>query len=386
MKKKKSFLLFFLLFFLLINLVIFFSGKTWLYHGVAITYLKGYTSSYIHDFVYFPANKINAGQHQEWLVSKNYNKVRAPNFLADLNLELESTAFMIIQNDSVKYEKYWQGYYADSISNSFSIAKSLVSALVGIAIKDKKITGVNQAVCDFLPEFCSDERSKITIKHLLNMSAGLDWSENYYNPLGNAAHAYYGNDLKNLILNLKSIKPAGTFFEYNSACTQLLVFILEVATKETVSDYASKKLWVPLGAKHPALWNTDKKGGDEKGFCCINSNARDFARLGRLFLNYGNWKGVQIIDSSFVKEATMPSNLHDVNGKEYKEYGYQFWITNYKGLSIYYGRGLWGQYVICIPEKDIIIVRLGRKNRAKLENGHHEELYSFVDAALKMYD
>ena len=216
--------------------------------------------------MYFPYNKINAGKHQEWLVSKNYNNLQAPNFLGDLNTALESTAFIIIQNDSIKYEKYWHGYSADSMSNSFSIAKSWVSALVGVAIKEKKIMGVNQTVCDFLPEFCFDERSKITVKHLLNMSAGLDWSENYYNPLGKAAHAYYGNDLKNLILNLKSIKPAGVFFEYNSACTQLLVFILEVATKETISDYASKKLWIPLGAKHPALWNTDKVGGMKKVF------------------------------------------------------------------------------------------------------------------------
>ena len=214
--------------FLIINLSIFFSGKTWLYHGLSITYLKGYSSSYIHDFVYFPANKINPDEHQKWLVSKNYNKEKLPDFINTVNAKLESVAFMIIQNDSIKYEEYWHGYSADSMSNSFSMAKSWVSNLVGIAIKEKKIKDVNQTVCDFLPDFCVDEKSEITIKHLLTMSAGLDWKENYYNPIGKTAHAYYGDDLRNLIVNLKSIKSPGKIFEYNSACTQLLVFILMI--------------------------------------------------------------------------------------------------------------------------------------------------------------
>ena len=128
------------------------------------------------------------------------------------------------------------------------------------------------------------------------------------------------------------------------------------------------------------------KGGDEKGFCCINSNARDFARLGKLYINYGNWNGVQVLDSSYVKEATSAANLYDSTGEKYTQYGYQFWLTNYKGLDIYYARGLWGQYVVCIPEKELIIVRLGRKNGSRLENDHDDDLYSFIDAALKMYD
>jgi CubicO group peptidase (beta-lactamase class C family) len=164
-----------------------------------------------------------------------------------------------------------------------------------------------------------------------------------------------------------------------------LSFIVEEATGKPIHEYASEKLWQPMGAKHPALWNTDTDGGDEKGFCCINSNARDFARLGKLYMHSGNWNGVQILDSSYVKEATTAAVLLDVNGNKNINYGYQFWITNYKNLHIYYARGLWGQYVICIPEKDMIVVRLGRAHGNYLEDGHHADFYAFIDAALEMF-
>ena len=140
-----------------------------------------------------------------------------------------------------------------------------------------------------------------------------------------------------------------------------------------------------MGAKHPALWNTDIEEGEEKGFCCINSNARDFARLGKLFIHQGNWNGTQILDSSYVNNATSVADLLDKDGNKNVNYGYQFWLSNYKGLDIYYARGLWGQYVICIPENNMIVVRLGRKFGELREDGHHDDFYQYIDAALKMY-
>ena len=140
-----------------------------------------------------------------------------------------------------------------------------------------------------------------------------------------------------------------------------------------------------MGAKHPALWNTDTEGGDEKAFCCINSNARDFARLGKLYMHNGNWNGIQILDSSYVKDATSVADLLDENGNKNVNYGYQFWLAERQGLSIFYARGLLGQYVICIPEKNMIVIRLGKKFGNYLGDGHHDDFYSFIDAALEMY-
>ena len=383
MKKVLKYILFI---FVLLNLLLVISGKTWIYKAITITYLKGYTSSYIHDYIHFPANVVENGEHQEWLISSKYNKEDLPEFIKVINDNLETTAFMVIQNDSIIFEEYWQDYSADSASNSFSMAKSYISTLVGIAIKEGKIESVDQKVCDFIPQFCGEKNNNITIKNLLTMSSGLDWNEDYHNPLGQTAEAYFGGDLRGLVVNLQSVETSGKVFKYHSSCTQLLAFIVESATGKTISEYASEKLWRPMGSKHPALWNIDKEGGDEKAFCCLNSNARDFARIGKLYMNYGNWNGNQIVDTSYVKEATSIAVLLDTDGDKNVNYGYQFWIANHKGLDIYYARGLWGQYVICIPEKDMIVVRLGRKYGNKLEDGHQEDFYQFIDAALEMYN
>ena len=383
--KVKKLLKYLLIIFVVINLLIIVSGKNWLYKGISITYLKGYTSSYIHDFIYFPANTIEAGEHQEWAIANNYNKAKLPEFIKPINENLKTVAFMVIINDSICYEEYWHGYSADTMSNSFSMSKSWVSTLIGVAIKEGKIKNVDQKVCDFFPKFCGDKEKNITVKNLLTMSSGLNWKENYHDPFGQTAEAYFGEDLRGLVVNLQAIETPGKVFKYHSSCTQLLAFIVEQATGKTISEYAAEKLWKPMGAKHPALWNTDTEGGDEKGFCCINSNARDFARLGKLYLHKGNWNGEQIIDSSYVNDATSIANLLDKKGNHNTNYGYQFWLAKRQGLSVYYARGLWGQYVICIPEKNMVVVRLGRKYGKNLEDGHQEDFYQFIDAALEMY-
>ena len=293
---------------------------------------------------------------------------------------------MVIQNDSILFEEYWHGYSSDSLSNSFSMAKSWVGTLIGVAIKEGKIKSVDQKVCEFLPNFCGENEKELTIKHLLTMSSGLNWTEDYYNPIGQTAEAYYGTKLRGLVINQKGVEEPGKVFKYHSSCTQLLGFILEEATGKTISEYASEKLWKPMGVKHSALWSTDTKNGDEKAFCCINSNARDFARLGKLYLDYGNWNGVQLIDSAFVNDATSAANLLDEDGWLNTNYGYQFWLAERQGFELFYARGLWGQYVVCIPELDMIVVRLGRKYGKSLADGHHHDFYRFVDAALEMYN
>ena len=382
MKKTLKYLLIFIV---LLNLIIIISGKTWLYKAISITYFKGYTSSYIEDFSYFPSNEIDKGTHQPWLEAKDYNKKNIPDFLKDINEKFGTVAYLIIQNDSIKHEQYWQGYSADTMSNSFSMAKTFVSTLIGIAIKEGKIQSVNQSVCDFIPEFCDAKKSKITIEHLLTMSSGLDWDENYFNPLGQTAEAYYGSNLRKLVLNIDAIEEPGEIFKYHSSCTQILAFIVEAAMGETISELLSDKLWIPLGAKNSALWNIDAEGGDEKAFCCINSNARDFARLGKLYMNFGSWNNIQILDTSYIKQAIAPAKLKDRKGQDNINYGYQIWITNKYDFDIFYARGHWGQYVICIPEKNMIIVRLGRKYGKILEDNHHDDFYSYIDAALEMY-
>ena len=165
----------------LLNVLIVLSGKIWVYKALSITYFKGEGSSYIHDFVHFPYHVVHAENHHAWPLADDYNKAEIPAFAQDINKELETVAFLVIQNDSIRYEQYWDGYHQDSLSNSFSMAKSYVGTLIGVALKERKIQSLDQKVCDFIPAYCDSPNAELTIRSVLSMSSGLDWVENLVN-------------------------------------------------------------------------------------------------------------------------------------------------------------------------------------------------------------
>ena len=270
----------------------------------------------------------------------------------------------MINNDSIVFEKYWDGYSDSSLSGSFSMAKSITSLLIGVAIKEGKIKSVQEPVGDFLPEFKEGEKAKLKIIDLLTMSSGSNWDESYINPLSVTAELYYGADAYKTATGVKIVKQPGSIHEYKSGDTQLLGLLLEKATGSSLSNYAAQKLWQPLGAAHPALWSTDHEAGNEKAYCCFNSNTRDFARIGKLMLDSGKWKGVPIIDSDYYAKSITPCGISDNTGKACDYYGYQWWIDP-EHKEIFYARGILGQYIIVIPSKKIIIVRLGKRTAIK---------------------
>ncbi len=322
---------------------------------------------------------------QPWAISQHYNKVPLPDTLDRTLKELETVAFLVIKKDSILFENYADQYDPKTISNSFSMAKSVISMLVGVAIGEGKIKSVDQHVGDFLPEFTSNGKEKLTIRHLLTMSSGLDWVEGYSSPLSPTTQAYYGSDLKGQILSLGMKETPGKIYRYQSCDTQILAFVLEKATGKKVADYADEKIWNPIGAETDAEWSTDKKDGDEKAYCCFFSNARDFARLGKLYLNKGAWNGQQIIPADYVEASLKPSSylIDEDTNTPVDFYGYQWWLLpNYKGHNIFYARGILGQYVIMIPDKNIILVRLGKKRGEKVADHHLREVFQMVDAGL----
>lgn len=377
---------YFLIFLVVVNLAIIFSGRTYLYKGIANTYLKGRSSPSLQEFTLFSTRTIKAGKPQPWPDSKDYNKRKiAPDFLSKM-MPLEPVAFLVVKNDSVCYEEYWDIGSSNSLTNSFSMAKSILAVLVGVAIKEGKIKSIDQPVSNYLPEFKNDKRSAITVKHLLTMSSGINFDEDYVNPLAYPAEAYYGDDLESLTMKYEARSEPGKIFRYLSGDSQLLAFVLKAATGKTVSDYATEKLWQPIGAENDALWALDHDNGWEKSFCCFHSNARDFARIGKLYMNYGNWKGNQLLDSSFVYAATHSTGTLEEDGTLCNKYGYQWWLLDYKGMHISYMRGILGQYVICIPDKNMIVVRLGKKRpKEKTPDGHPVDVINYIDAALSMY-
>lgn len=380
---KKSIKWFFILF-IVLNGIIIISGKAYLYKAVANTYLKGRNGPSISEYEIFENAKIGNGKAQEWPIGKDYNSRKIPDTLETKMNFYNTVAFVIIKNDSVRHEQYWDGFSSNSISNSFSMAKTFVSILVGIAIDEGKIKSVDEPVGDFLPEFNNTGLSRLTIKHLLTMSSGINFDENYVNPLAYPAAAYYGNDIKKLTLTYALTKEPGKAFEYLSGNTEILGFILEKATGKSISQYASEKLWKPLGAKNPAYWSLDHKGGIEKAYCCFNSNALDFARIGELFLHNGNWKGQQLVSKEYVNASIHPANITNEDGGKNEKYGYSWWLMNYKNHEIFYARGIQGQYILVIPDKKMVVVRLGHKRSKHSTNGHPDDVYNYLDAALDM--
>jgi len=363
------------------HILLWVTHKTYLYK-VAIYNFAG-----IDDYKLFHQRKIEKSYHPEpWPLSTHYNRISlSPDFLKELE-NIQTIAFLIIKNDSIYYEKYSDGYSDHSISNSFSVAKSVVSTLIGIAIDDGKIKSVDQPIADFLPSFKEGNKSNITIKHLLTMSSGLDWSESYINPFSSVTEAYYGDDLQKLVLHLKPEEKSGQRFSYKSGDTQLLSLVLEKATGESVSSYMQKKLWQPLGAEQDAQWSTDHLNGNEKAYCCLFTNARDFARLGSLYLHKGKWHNQQILSESYIQEALTPaSSLVDESNKPISYYGYQWWLLpDYKKDSIFYARGILGQYIIVIPSKQVVIVRLGKKRGEKAGN-HYKEVFDIIDEMYRIF-
>ncbi len=371
----------------ILNIAILISGNTYIYKAIGNTYLKGRSGPSIDEYPIFSNREIKAGTAQEWGLSKKYNSKTIPGELEKHFADLQTIAFVVIKSDSLLHEQYWDGYGQDSRTNSFSMAKTFLSILVGIAIDEGKIKSVDEPVADFLPEFKEGEKSKITIKHLLTMSSGLDFDENYVNPLAYPAKAYYGNDLTKLTYSYKVCDEPGKKFKYLSGNTELVGFIIQKATGKTISEYMSEKLWQPLGAKNNAFWSLDHEGGVEKAYCCFNSNARDFARFGELYLDSGKWNGKQIVNADYVLNSIKPADLvYASDGNKNTEYGYSWWlIHDYKGHNIFYARGILGQYVICIPDEKMIVVRLGKKREKARDNQPPSDAFYYIDAALEMY-
>jgi CubicO group peptidase (beta-lactamase class C family) len=362
---------------LLLNIYILFSGKTYLYKALAYNFVD------INDNDIFIQRKVNAANGIEWPLHVNYNKMSAPDYLTRMLEQYRSIAFVIIKNDSVLFEKYWEGYSDKSLSNSFSMAKSIIGILTGIAVDEGKIKSLDQPVADFIPEFKEGKKSRITIRHLLMMASGLDWDEAYANPLSVTTEAYYGTDLYKVAVNQNVIGEPGKAFIYQSGNTELLGIILEKATGKNLSEYASEKLWKPLHAMNNAEWSLDAKDGREKSYCCFYSNARDFARIGALYMHNGMMFGKQIVPADYVQASVTPAPLTD-EGHENKSYGYQWWITEFNNHKVFYMRGILGQYVIVVPDQQMIIVRLGHERPQKNADGGLADVPVFLKGAFEM--
>lgn len=347
--------------------------------GVRVVYMTGHTTAFIDDFEYFESETIPAStQPQPWPKHKAYNSVDATERLKAQNQELGTVAMVVIKNDSIWYENYVEGYGRDSQTNSFSMAKSITSALLGKAISDGHIKSLDQPVSDFFEEY---QENGVTVGDLSSMASGLNWDEDYKNPFGITARAYYDDNLEKTMLERGTIGPAGAAYKYLSGNTQLLGMVIEKASGKKLANYLSESFWQPLGMEQAALWQVDDpETRMVKSYCCVGSNALDFARFGKLYKQQGNWEGRQLLDSSFVTASVNP------RFEASPEYGYGFWLSDHLGKDIFVMRGILGQYVITIPEDNLIIVRLGHHRLPKAERPFGEDFYVYVEEIYAMLD
>lgn len=375
---------YFLLFVLVAaNVFILVTGRSYLYKGVWNTYLKGRSGPSAYEYGIFANNEIRIGTPQPWPQSVRYNKKDVPADIAEEMKAIRTGAFLVIEHDSVVHEEYWGEFTDKSCTNSFSVAKTVTSILLGCAIQDGLIRSIDQPVGDFLPEYKEGDFSKITLHHLVTMSSGIAFDEDYVNPFAYPAEAYYGSDLRSLTMGYHEVtEPPGQTFRYLSGNTQLLGFVLVKVTGKSLSDYASEKLWQPMGSEQPAFWSLDTEGGMEKSFCCLNSNARDFARIGKLYLDSGRWNGKQIVPEDYALASVKPTGMKNPDGTSCDTYGYSWWmIPDYKGHYIFYARGILGQYILCIPDLDMIVVRLGEDRLPNDSDDIPGDVYYYLDAA-----
>ncbi|MDG5800959.1 serine hydrolase [Marinilabiliaceae bacterium ANBcel2] len=339
----------------------------------------------IYDYKIFNNRTVESEVAEPWPLSNQYNSKELSRAILDSLKSLNTTAYLIIQNDSILFEYYGDEEQISAKSNSFSVAKSIVALLIGIAIDEEDIQSIDLTVDELLPQYENLHNHHLTLKDILTMSSGTSWDENYGSVFSITTKAYYGNNLSRLMKGLTIKEKPGVKFEYRSGDTQLLAAILKEATGKSLSEYASKKLWKKTGAEKAALWSLDKAKGTEKAYCCFNSNARDFARIGNLVLKKGKWNNKEIISESFIKEMITPAyHLKDSKGEVVDYYGYQWWIKNYKDLTIPYARGILGQYIYIIPEKNSVIVRLGHKRSDEKIGAHPIDSYTWINGALEI--
>ncbi len=271
----------------------------------------------------------------------------------------KTTAFLVIRHDTILYERYFKGYDEGHVHPSFSMAKSVVSMLIGTAIADGLIRDVQQPIVDLIPELKANGFEGVTIEHVLQMTSGIDFKESYVNPFGTVAKFYYGRQLEKYTLKLMLKRAPGTQWEYVSGDTQLLGLLLTRALRakgddRTLAHYLSDRLWTPLGMEHPGSWSIDrKKDGLEKAFCCINAPARDFAKLGSLYLRKGQWRGKQLVPREWVETSTTASTASG----GVTHYRYQWWLPGTPG--VFNAEGILGQFIHVDPANDLVIVRLG---------------------------
>jgi CubicO group peptidase (beta-lactamase class C family) len=261
-------------------------------------------------------------------------------------------AVVVTRHGRIVWERYWGGWDENSTDNSWSMAKSMTDALVGIAISEGKIESVDESVADFIPEWRGTRKEEITLRNLLSMTSGLLWNEDYYEE-SDIITMITSDDQTAYAIGRPRFHDPGDDWYYSSGDTQLFSAIIRAATGMEAGQYAQEKLFGPIGMKG-ARWDTDK-AGHTVTYCCVYTTARNFARFGYLFLRDGRWNDKQVVPADWVKESIQPSQW------ENQGYGYFWWLLHFPDVpqDMFMADGFQTKRIYVIPSLDIVAVRTG---------------------------
>jgi CubicO group peptidase (beta-lactamase class C family) len=297
--------------------------------------------------------------------------VSVPNFL----VETDTVALLVVQDGKIRFEKYWLTGGSSTHWLSMSVAKSFVSALVGIAVAEGTIDSIEEPITRYVPELTGSAYEGVRIKDVLQMSSGARWNEDYSDPnsdvnrfgrvfaLGGSANAFAAT--------LTREHPPGTFGRYNSADTQALGMLLVNATGKPLTTYMTEKIWAPMGAESTGHWLLDDEGM-ELAFAGLNATARDYAKLGEIYRRDGQFNGKQIVPEAWVGDSLTPDAAHLMPGEDNPMffglgYGYQWWIP--ESLEGEFSAiGVYNQFIFVNPTARTVIVKLSANSEYGLTN------------------
>ncbi|MGX5173868.1 serine hydrolase domain-containing protein [Aliikangiella sp. IMCC44653] len=302
-----------------------------------------------------------------------------------------TTGFIVIKDQQILHESYYLGMTPETLHISWSINKSFISALIGRAIADGLIDSINDPITQYVPELINSGYHGVPIKHILQMSSGVAFNEDYadfYSDINRMGRVIaLGSSINEFAAGLKKAQPSGTQLRYVSMDTQVLGMLLQKVTNKTLSDYLQQTLWQKIGATSEIKWLIDDNQM-ELAFGTLNLTLRDYARFGQLYLNRGYWEGESIIPADWVDLSTSaqadylkPSGPNEI---ERYGYGYQWWLPP-GDKNDFLARGVYGQYIYLNRTHNVVIVKTSADPNWKANSPKNLEVIKLFQALAESY-
>jgi CubicO group peptidase (beta-lactamase class C family) len=303
-----------------------------------------------------------------------------------------TTGLLVVHRGAITHEDYRLGADATSPFTSWSVAKSVISALIGIAVEEGTIGSLRDTIGEHVPALRGTAYGAVPIEDALTMSSGIAFDEDYARATSDINMLFLrtmamGQSQAEILAGLPSRRPPGEFNDYVSSDTMALGLVLAEATGMSVAEYLETRLWGPMGAEADAFWSTDRSGR-EFALCCLNATLRDYARFGRLYLEGGARDGRQIVPAAWVAASVAPEAAHLQPGDNPASswtfgYGYKWWIPE-DPLGDFLAIGVWGQYIYVDPARGVVIVKTSAD--PEFDDNDHESVAVFRAIAQSLPD